>query len=241
MATTPRDAVVFTLECGTDVVLVDITPTELIKAAKEVGASAESGVAGIKVTRAALCQSIVKVGAKVVGYSDLTGKGISRYVPRTRDVMQLAKVFTARHSPTEDEAAAVMASVVCEASDEPRWLAVLPGVKADNQPSADAVAWAREPRTIVFAEVDPETVEAALAEAMLSAKSETARGLQGLISGCGRSIRSVDGVPVNRDTLKGAGWDALFSVKETHLLGSVYSYIHGTDGEPVGEVRPVSR
>ena len=226
MATTHRDAVVFTLECGTDVVLVDITPTELIKAAKEVGASAESGVAGIKVTRAALCQSIVKVGAKVVGYSDLTGKGISRYVPRTRDVMQLAKVFTARHSPTEDEAASVMASVVCEASDEPRWLAVLPGDK---------------PRTIVFAEVDPETVEAALAEAVLSAKSETARGLQGLISGCGRSIRSVDGVPVNRDTLKGTGWDALFSVKDTHLLGSVYSYIHGTDGEPLGEVRPVSR
>ena len=69
MATTPRDAVVYTLECGTDVVLVDITPTELIKAAKEVGASAESGVAGIKVTRAALCQSIVKVGAKAVNHA----------------------------------------------------------------------------------------------------------------------------------------------------------------------------
>jgi len=222
---TPRNGYTFALDDGTEIVLVEITPSELLTAAKDAGAEVAAAVRGVKVTRSALRQSVVKVGDKAVGYGDLDAAGWKRLIPRTRDTFRLANAWAQIHMPTEGQVDAVMASLVCESDgDGERWTVMIPGEK---------------PRALVLAEVEPSTVEDALREASLSAKSEAAQGFQALISGGSRAIRSVDGAAVGRDELKGKGWDARFSVRETYLIGHAYNHIHGTSGETLGEVKPV--
>ena len=227
MAITPRNGYTYGLSDGRDVELVEITPNEFLLAAKDAGAEVVGAVRGPKVMRSALRFSVRKVGEEAVNYSTLDAAGMKRLIPRTRDVIALEAVCAQIHTPSETVAAGVIASMACEAGEDAEtWTAVLPGEK---------------PRTVVFAEVSPSTVEDALREAALSAKSEAAQGFQSIISGCARSIVGVDGVPVGRDALKGKGWDSFFSVKETYLLGAVYDEIHGTGGTQLGEVKPVSR
>jgi len=236
MAITPRNGYTYGLSDGRDVELVEITPNEFLLAAKDAGAEVAGAVRGPKVMRAALRFSVRKVGEEAANFSVLDAAGMKRLIPRTRDVIALEAVCAQIHTPSEDVAAGVIASMSCTSGEDAEtWTAVLPvdGVGPDGK--------ALPGRVVVFSEVAPSTVEDALREAALSAKSEAAQGFQSIISGCSRSIVSVDGVPVGRDALKGKGWDSFFSVKETYLLGAVYDEIHGTGGTQLGEVKPVSR
>ena len=113
---------------GLDVLVVELTPSQLTTAMKNAGVKAT----GIAVTREALRMSIKEIEGVEVKYADLAGAGWRKHLPRTRYTMGLARAFNQIHLPDDDETEAVVATMAVEvnAEDVELWTVTLPGGRA---------------------------------------------------------------------------------------------------------------
>lgn len=223
-----RNALAYRLQDGTEIVLQEITPSEMVTAAKLAGNEQAAAVRILRIARAALPFALRKVGERDVTQAQARAE-LGTLLPRTRQMTESATRWIEMHHPTDAEYEALEAGAVCEVGAEGElWTFTLPA-REHSTPA----------RIVTMVDVGQETVEAALREASLAAKSEAAQGFLSLIAGASRALRTVDGKPVTAEALKGPKWDALFSVRETHLLGRCYQQVHGTGALPSGEATPV--
>ena len=209
---------------GLDVLVVELTPSQLTTAMKNAGVKAT----GIAVTREALRMSIKEIEGVEVKYADLAGAGWRKHLPRTRYTMGLARAFNQIHLPDDDETEAVVATMAVEvnAEDVELWTVTLPGGRA-----------------VVLAEVTDDTVAAAMQAAEKASKSIAAQSILATIGNVRKSLHSIDGKRISPDDSKGKKWDQLFSVRETYLLGAAWNEIHIGDVEGSvtgGEAKPLS-
>jgi len=212
---------------GPTCVLLELRPTQVLIAAKQVGREASPTVRLAKLGRIAATMALASVDgdASVAAKARVTGKA--------RHVAQLSDAWAQIAMPTREEMDAALDTMgVSVGLDGEEWTLRLPCVGSDGKPGV---------RSVVMAEVKPDTVEAAIRDAEIGAGSEAAQSFLGQITGPARSIRSVDGAPVSMASLREgswAGWDALFSVRETYILGAAFAKIHGAGVS--GEVMPVA-
>jgi hypothetical protein len=210
---------------GPVVVLAELTPSQMLLAGKLVGREPSIQARGMK-----LAWNGVKMGVKAVdGVTLKPTDPPHRVVTRSAWLNQLSDAWSQIHTPKAEEVEAVVDGLAPSVGPEgERWAVTLP-----------------DGRVVVMAEIEPDTVAAAISEAEMSANSEAAQIFQGMISGPARAIRSVAGVPkAFADFRSGKGpetwkgWDGHFSVRETYLLGAAFNKIHGSTG--LGEVTPVA-
>lgn len=219
------NAYTVTLDGGTGptVVLAELTPSQVLIAAKLVGREASATARGMKLAWNGVRSAVREVDGEKVKPGESP-----RVVTRVPWLNQLAEAWTKIHVPTAEQfSAAVGCMSAVVGPDGERWRLTLP-----------------DGRLVEMAEVGPDTVAAAISEAELSAGSEAAQAFVGLMSGPARAIRSVNGVPMSLADFRGKGadvwkgWDATFSVRDTYLLGAAFNQIHGSIG--LGEVTPVA-
>lgn len=216
---------------GPTVVLAELRPSQVLVAAKMVGAEPSREVRLLKLGQIAARMSVLSVDG------DASPAARETVLKKARWLNQLANAWGQIHSPTAADMAAVEGMSCSVGLDGERWGLKLPGPPdADGKPTS---------RLVVLAEVGPDTVAEAVREAELSAGSETAQGFLAQMTGPARSIRSIDGAAVSLADLRSGkgldawkGWDARFTVRETYVLGAAFTRIHGAAG--VGEVTPVA-
>ena len=111
---------VFELKLTDAVVLIrELTIEEYIRAHR----SADSGeksllVQSSQIARASVAMAVVNVNGTPVTYADLQGPGWKKHLPRRRSYVQLSDYFGDLHSPTDDDAEKVKASVEATYDDE---------------------------------------------------------------------------------------------------------------------------
>ena len=212
---------------GPVVVMAELTCSELLMAMKLAGSERSEILRGMAVNREAVRMALRQVDGEPVTAQDLQGDGWRRRFPRTRHAFFLARAWAHIHVPEEAEARAIVdgARVAVDGEAE-SWAVTLP-----------------DGREVVLVEADPETVGQALARAEREAQSPAAQEFLGLLEGGRRSIRSVAGRAVSSEDLAGKRWDATFTVRETFLLGRVWSAMHLADPQEadagLGGMRPV--
>jgi hypothetical protein len=225
-----RHAVELSLERlgGPSVVLAEITPSQMFLASKKAGSAGSGIAAGLRVARAALLWSVQRIGGLEVGFTDLDAGGLERMLPASRWILAAETAWTRMHTPSGGEIEKLEAGMAVTAGPGGEvWTCTLPA--HDDTPV----------RVVTMTDVGVASIEEIIQEASDSSKAPAAQAFRAILSGCQRSIRAIGGAPVTTEDLKGAKWDALFSVKETHLLGRAYDRIHGTGGD-LGEATPVS-
>lgn len=204
---------------GPTVHLLVLTAHELIDAMKVAGGEGPLNVRGLAVSREALRRSVRNVDGRDVAYHDLLGEGWRKLFPRTRHTLQLAGTWEKLHAPTAAELDAFCASMSPSVEgDREVWTATLP-----------------DGRTIRMREQDEDTVEDILRDAAASDRGGSAQELRATIAAGRRCLVE----PRGADLDSAAKWDAAFSVKDTVLIGRLWSEIHvgGMGEEPtVGEV-----
>jgi len=212
---------------GPSVVLAELTCSELLMAMKLAGSERSDVVRGLAVGREALRMSIREVDGQPVTATDLQGDGWRQRFPRTRHGFFLSRAWSHIHQPTEEEISAVVDGAKVAVDDlAETWTVTLP-----------------DGREVVLAEADQETVGQALARAEREAKSPAAQEFLGVMEAGRRCIRSVGGKAVSAEDLEGRRWDQTFSVRETFLLGRVWSEMHLGDAweaeDELGGMMPV--
>lgn len=215
---------------GPIVLIAELTPTQMLTAAKMVGREPSQSVRILKLGLNAAKAGFVSVD----GDSSLVAK--DKVFSRARWANQIAGAWAQMYLPTEAQSDAIKAMAVTSGLDGETWTLTLPSIGPDGK---DCV------RVVVLAEVGTSTVHEAIREAEISAGSETAQAFLSQMSGPARSIVSVDGARVSLEVLRAkgssgayGGWDSYFSVRETYALGAAFARIHGADA--LGEVTPVA-
>lgn len=199
---------------GRSVVMALLTCNEVL-----IAAQAAEGDDAPAVLRQAAMLSLREVDGEAVDYEDLQQTFAQRF-PKVREVAGLVRAYAQLHEPTEAERAAVRASVEIEegADGEERWTARLPDGRAV---------------TLQAGSFDT------LREVLRSAgrvRSQSAQQWSGLIEGCRRSLVAIDGAPVS---IGGArAWGERFGVKDTQLIGMLWSELHQPAEVTLGEARP---
>lgn len=211
-----RNAIEAQLPGGPHVVLAEMTCAEVINAIKGAGKDANPLVVRVECVRHALRQ----VDGREVRYVDVAGKLLHGCLPRFRHRTQAGLVWARLHDPTAEEIEAVKATVkVSEDGDGETWTATLP-----------------DGRSVTLAEPAEETVGDILRRVGSEVRSELAQQLVGAIDSLRDSVRAVDGRAVTGAELAGAGWDRLFSVKETILLSMVWQEMQMGSARELGEL-----
>lgn len=215
---------------GPVVLIAELTPTQMLTAAKLVGREPSPTVRTLKLGGTAAKMGIVSVDG------DASPAAKDRVLKHPRWANQLASAWGQMYLPTQAQMDAVSAMAVSVTLAGESWTLHLPSIGPDG---AECV------RTVVLAMIETSTVHEAIREAEVSAGSEMAQSFLSQMSGPARSIVSIDGGKVSLDVLraKGAngaygGWDSYFSVRETYALGAAFARIHGADA--LGEVTPVA-
>lgn len=215
---------------GPIVLIAELTPTQMLTAAKMVGREPSPTVRTLKLGGNAAKMGIVSVDG------DSSQPTKDKVLKHPRWANQLASAWAQMYLPTQAQMDAVGAMAVTSGLDGETWTLQLPSVGPDGK---DCV------RVVVLAMVESSTVHEAIREAEISAGSETAQAFLSNMSGPARSIVSVDGGRVSLEVLRAkgpngayGGWDSFFSVPETYALGAAFARIHGADA--LGEVTPVA-
>lgn len=219
-----RNAYEVKLPRGPVVVIAELTCHELLLAMKAAGPERAAMARGFAVSREAIRMSVRRVDGVDVAHHDLVGKRWRDHFPRTRHTFQLAQAWSQIHVPELAVVDAVINSAAVEDDGHTeRWTVTLP-----------------DGRAVTLAEGDPDTVEDVMRQASASTRSEAAAEFGTLLEGCRRSVRQVNGQAVTAEDLEGRGWDQLFSVSETIILGRVWMDLHaGGENEEVGKLKPV--
>ena len=222
---------VFELKLTDAVVLIrELTVEEYIRAHR----SADSGeksllVQSSQIARASVAMAVVNVNGTPVTYADLQGPGWKKHLPRRRSYVQLSDYFGDLHSPTDDDAEKVKASVEATYDDETDveiWTFTLPG------------RFGSEDRVVKMQEIDPGSVDDALRSAEKQSKRDQSGMLQ-VLEAVSRCLVEVDG----NAFASGGGVksiSSLFSVWEARLLAVVYIELNGAGAElaPLGKPKP---
>lgn len=212
-----------------EILMVELSPHQMIAAMKAAGTDKNMSVAGIRTAREGLRMSVRKISGKDISYVDLEGAKWKKYFPRTRTTLQLAGLWTQIHEPSEDDLGSLEGRMSPTISDDEEegeiWTFSLP-----------------DGRKIVMAEIDLDTVEQSLRQSENASKSMAAQGLTTAIQNIRTCLRSVDGKQIFPKDLKGRKWDSIFNVPDTMLLAHAFDVIHGGDsaGIKLGEANPVS-
>ncbi len=199
---------------GLTVRMAELRPSELLTAMKLAGNDESQAVRARKVGREAARMAIREVNGAAVTHQDVCELWPS-WGPR--QTAALAQAWTRLHLPTQDDLAAAEEGLVVTAGDEELWT-----VRIGD-------------RTVVLAQQDEQTVDAALRAAEASSRSEAAQGFAATIEGVRRALRQVDDSPLRGGDVSGRRFDELFSVRETYVLGHVFAKLHGTEEVVLGE------
>lgn len=208
---------------GLSVLLAELTPSELVNAMKLAGNSKSQVATGIDIGQAGLRLSLREINGESVSYDQVEGPGIKRWVPRTRHVFALARAWSNIHQPTDAE---------LERLEQDACWSFDGAVESVTIRLPDG-------RAVQLVEQPPETVREALAVGELGARSQSAQAFLMALENGRKSIRTIDGQPVDLD---GRKWDETFTVRETFILGHAWGLLHmGSDEDAVlGEALPVS-
>lgn len=204
-----RDAFEVHLPHGPTVVLALLTTSEVLVALRASGARANDLESRLECVRG----SLRRVGDVEVTPATVAGRLLDKVLPRPRHQLQLCTVFGRIHEPSEDELAAVKASVSVDVGEVETWTVTLP-----------------DGRRVALVEQPVATVGEAL---RAKAKNPSAQQIQAALEALRRSVRSVDGQAVTVEDLGGKGWDARFSFRETMLLAAVWQDMELGDQEEI--------
>lgn len=211
---------------GRRLVLVELFPSELLKAVKSSQGEPSEGAAELEIAVEGLRLSLRRIDDQPVGYIELMGGLIDKRL-KLRHINAGIDAWKQVHQPTEAEIEAVLSQmVVAEDAEGETYTVTLPPA---------ALVEGAVPRSITFREQTTAGVKAA-ARAGDAHKSMMGRALAMSIAVLRLSLITVDGKEVSN--LGAADWDDLFSVRETQLLYAAWQSVHG--GTPAGGLKPIS-
>ena len=218
---------------GTEVVLAELLPSELLAVVKAVQGELSPTAADMEIPLEGIRRSIRRIGGQPVSYADLAGGLLKTRFRHYRDTRILTDAWGRIHNPGDGEAGDLLDTmVITDAGSAEIYTVTLPGFRPSPESEAAAT------RVVVFREQDVESVKVA-ARAADAFKSALGRALSVVMAAMRRSLVSVDGKTLT--DVDAAGWDELFSVRETMLLSVAWESVHGglAGGSP-GGLKPVS-
>jgi len=210
----PREAKLVQLPRGPAVVLVILTASELAKVERFVQTSSKGaavGVMNLDLNGEGARRSIRKVGETDLSYMDVVGEKLEDHIPRTRHRLQLGRVWSSLHAPTQDQEEAFRESIsVVDTATGEVWSGKLP-----------------DGRVVAMREPHESTVREAL-----TAAEHGRSNIAGSMDAGRRHIVSIDGEPVAEGALSGGKWDRCFSAVDTVLLGLLFGEATGAGEAP---------
>ncbi|MEL6347803.1 MAG: hypothetical protein AAFV53_32155 [Myxococcota bacterium] len=218
----PRPAHPFKIKRGPMFVLALLSVHEVILAMRSAGAKA--GPMALKLECARF--SLREIDGQKVEHAELVGSGINRFFPRVRHQNQLIIAWGRVHEPSLAEVAGVRRTLSVEVDETTeRWSVILP-----------------DKRRIRFKEQDMATVEEMMVRARQDGEGAMLAQFSLIVDNLRASITHIDEEQVDEKMLGGRRWSERFSVKDTMLLGEVWTDMQvGGDedlealGKPLGD------